>query len=30
VVASSDLTTGDQVIYAGMTRVTNGDAVEVR
>jgi RND family efflux transporter MFP subunit len=30
VVSSSELTAGDQVVYAGMTRVTDGDAVEVR
>ncbi|TGN40730.1 efflux RND transporter periplasmic adaptor subunit [Marinobacter confluentis] len=30
VVSSSELTSGDQVIYAGMTKVTDGDAVEVR
>jgi membrane fusion protein, multidrug efflux system len=30
VVAASELTPGDQVIYAGMTKVTDGDAVEVR
>lgn len=30
VVASSELTSGDQVIYAGMTRVADGDTVEVR
>lgn len=30
VVASSELTNGDRVIYAGMTRVADGDAVEVR
>lgn len=30
VVASSELASGDQVIYAGMTRVADGDAVEVR
>jgi RND family efflux transporter MFP subunit len=30
VVESSELTEGDQVIYAGLTRVADGDAVEVR
>jgi len=30
VVASSELANGDRVIYAGMTRVADGDAVEVR
>ncbi|WP_150910865.1 efflux RND transporter periplasmic adaptor subunit [Marinobacter halotolerans] len=30
VVDSSELSAGDQVIYAGMTKVTDGDAVEVR
>jgi membrane fusion protein, multidrug efflux system len=30
VVDSSELTAGDRVIYAGMTKVTDGDAVEVR
>lgn len=30
VVESSELTAGDQVVYAGMTRVADGDAVEVR
>lgn len=29
-VVSSELTAGDQVIYAGMTRVADGDEVEVR
>jgi multidrug efflux pump subunit AcrA (membrane-fusion protein) len=30
VVESSELAAGDRVIYAGMTRVTDGDAVEER
>lgn len=30
VVRSESLTPGDQVVYAGMTRLTDGDAVEVR
>ena len=30
VVESNGLAAGDRVIYAGMTRVTDGDAVEVR
>ncbi|MDI9244420.1 efflux RND transporter periplasmic adaptor subunit [Marinobacter sp. CHS3-4] len=30
VVSSPELTSGDQVIYAGMTRVADGDAVEVK
>lgn len=30
VVDANDLTAGDQVVYAGMTRVSDGDAVEVR
>jgi multidrug efflux pump subunit AcrA (membrane-fusion protein) len=30
VVTSGDLSPGDQVVYAGMTRLADGDAVEVR
>ncbi|NMT62218.1 efflux RND transporter periplasmic adaptor subunit [Marinobacter orientalis] len=30
VVDASDLTAGDRVVYAGMTRIADGDAVEVR
>lgn len=30
VVDANDLTAGDQVVYAGMTRISDGDAVEVR
>lgn len=30
VVDASDLTAGDQVVFAGMTRISDGDAVEVR
>ncbi|MDL0431590.1 efflux RND transporter periplasmic adaptor subunit [Marinobacter sp. TBZ242] len=30
VVDATDLTAGDQVVYAGMTRISDGDAVEVR
>ena len=30
VVTSGDLSPGDLVVYAGMTRLADGDAVEVR
>ncbi|MFN2362432.1 MAG: efflux RND transporter periplasmic adaptor subunit [Marinobacter sp.] len=30
VVEASDLTAGDQVVFAGMTRISDGDAVEIR
>jgi len=30
VVDASDLSAGDQVVFAGMTRISDGDSVEVR